>query len=52
MGVKQLGHDVDHPPPCSAMVKNGRGIPPQHHAFSWDGSELITVTTVLLLINS
>jgi hypothetical protein len=34
-GVKWLGHEADHSPPCSAEVKNDGAIPPLPDMSSW-----------------
>jgi hypothetical protein len=40
-GVKRLGDEAGHSPPCIAKVKNGGAIPPLPHMPSWHGTLLI-----------
>jgi hypothetical protein len=35
LGVKQLGHEVNHSHPSSAEIKNGRAVLPLPHTSSW-----------------
>jgi hypothetical protein len=46
VGTRALSHEgkaagADHPPPCSAKVKNSGAITPLCHTFSCHGVELI-----------
>jgi hypothetical protein len=34
-GLKRLGHEAEHSPPSSVMIKKGGAMPPLSHMSSW-----------------